>query len=113
MKMKRSIISISIASLLAACGGSGSSDSPNLGTGTTPAPTPPVSTTVTTTGVITGFGSIIVNGVHYQTNGSAISTDDSPAAIEGDLAVGMMVTIDGTLDDDGKSGNASRYSLQC
>lgn len=108
MKMKRSIISISIASLLAACGGSGSSDSPNLGTGTTPAPTPPVSTTVTTTGVITGFGSIIVNGVHYQTNGSAISTDDSPAAIEGDLAVGMMVTIDGTLDDDGKSGNASR-----
>lgn len=108
MKMKRSIISISIASLLAACGGSGSSDSPNLGTGTTPAPTPPVSTTVTTTGVITGFGSIIVNGVHYQTNGSAISTDDSPAASEGDLAVGMMVTIDGTLDDDGKSGNASR-----
>lgn len=117
MKIKRSLISMSIVSLLAACGGSGSNGTPTGSTppptGTTPPP-PPASTTVATTGVITGFGSVIVNGVHYETTGSTISTDDSPAATEGDLAVGMVVTITGTLDDDGQSGSADsiRYNAE-
>ncbi|WP_019677458.1 DUF5666 domain-containing protein [Arsukibacterium perlucidum] len=111
MSIKRSLLSLSVASLLAACGGSDSSEStPPIAV----TPAPPVSTNVTTTGVITGFGSVIVNGVKYETNGSAISTDDSPAATESDLAVGMVVNIVGTLDDDGQTGRANviRYNAE-
>lgn len=113
MSIKRSLLSLSIASLLAACGGSNSSESiPPIGV--TPPPPPVASTNVTTTGVITGFGSVIVNGVRYDTNGSDISTDDSPAATESDLAVGMVVSISGTLDADGQSGSANviRYNAE-
>ena len=113
MSIKRSLLSLSIASLLAACGGSNSSV-PIPPIGVTPPPPPSASTNVTTTGVITGFGSVIVNGVRYDTNGSDISTDDSPAATESDLAVGMVVSISGTLDADGQSGSANviRYNAE-
>lgn len=107
MQFKKSLFVIAILSSITACGG-GSSDTssvqpPNGGS------TPP---TVGTTGVITGFGSVIVNGVHYSTSSATVSTDDKDSGTENDLAVGMVVDVAGTLSSDGTSGTASsiRYA---
>lgn len=50
------------------------------------------------TGVITGFGSIFVNGIEYETRNSNIMLDGQPAS-EDELAVGMVVDIRGTHDN--------------
>lgn len=55
------------------------------------------------TGRITGFGSVYVNGVEYETNGTSITIDDVPAS-ESDLHVGMLVNVTGS--DDGTHGDA-------
>ncbi len=43
-------------------------------------------------GTIDGFGSIILNGVTFNTDGSTFTVDDNPGA-QNDLAVGMQVTV--------------------
>ena len=55
-------------------------------------------------GTITGFGSIFVNGIEYNTDSASILIDDSSGA-ESDLRVGMVVTVTGTVSD--ATGNAS------
>ena len=57
-------------------------------------------------GPISGFGSVIVNGVHYSTNGATITVDDRPGT-ESELRVGQVVRIAGTLDTSGTSGAAT------
>ena len=54
-------------------------------------------------GVITGFGSVYVDGVEYETNGTTVTIDGVPAS-ESDLRVGMLVNVTGS--DDGTNGNA-------
>ncbi len=90
----RNLLGIAIlASLgLSACGGGGS------GSGG--------ASSSFTSGTITGFGSVFVNGVEYETGGSRISVDGSPAT-EGDLAVGMRVVVRGSVDGDGRRGTAT------
>ena len=56
-------------------------------------------------GPISGFGSVIVNGVHYSTSGATITVDDRPG-VESDLRVGQVVRIEATLDASGTSGVA-------
>ncbi len=70
-----------LASLTASCGGGTDSYS---GGG--------IGGTGRTTGTITGFGSVFVNGNEFDTTGSDISIDDSTAS-ENDLKVGMKVAI--------------------
>jgi hypothetical protein len=82
---------------LAACGGGGSDSEP------APTPDPDDGTGgITGTGVavgpITGFGSVIVNGVTYETS-SATFTDDGALATQSDFAVGQFVIVTGTIDD--------------
>lgn len=99
------ILSLIAASILTACGGSSTSDPvPEV-----PTPTPPqVTTTMTeTTGVITGFGSVFINGVEYETDSATITTDDSAGASETDLQVGMVVSLSGEVNEDGTTGNAN------
>ncbi len=80
---------------LAACvGGSGGTLAGIGGTG------------ITATGTITGFGSIFVNGVEFETGTADIVVDDNSAG-EGALQLGMVVTVTGTLDDNGTTGTAS------
>ena len=55
-------------------------------------------------GTITGFGSIFVNGIEYNTDSASIAVDDSSAS-ESDLRVGMVVTVTGTITD--TTGSAS------
>jgi len=64
---------------------------------------------ITSSGTITGFGSVYVNGVKYDTSSSTITIDDNPG-IESDLAVGMRVTVNGTLIDD-SNGTATSISF--
>lgn len=84
--------------LIAACGGGGEQLAGIDGRG---APAP-VASSVVTRGTITGFGSVIVNGVRYDTS-SAVFTIDGEAGTESDLAVGDVVVIEATIDG---SGNA-------
>jgi Domain of unknown function (DUF5666) len=84
--------------LVAGCGGGGSSD--------VIAPPPPVlATSTVVVGAITGFGSIFVNGVEFDTSASTFSVDDNPG-IESDLSVGQVVRISGTISDDRLTGVA-------
>lgn len=55
---------------------------------------PPVTKTVVTTGVITGFGSVYVNGVRYDTNDVSLTMDDRPAELL-QLKVGQYVELKG------------------
>jgi hypothetical protein len=69
-----------------ACGGSDSNSGANA---------PPQSSTgVVSAGVITGFGSVYVNGIRYDTSSAAVSMDDE-AAVESALKVGQYVEVKG------------------
>lgn len=58
--------------------------------------TPDVSV-LTSTGRITGFGSVFVGGVEYETNQAAITKDGQPTINgDSDLSVGMIVTVKGS-----------------
>ena len=97
--MKRSLIFASIVALtLAACGDSDSV----VATG------PPAATTtdVVTVGPITGFGSVVSHGIHFNTNGATVLVNGDPGTLS-DLRVGMMVSIKGTVDDDTGAARAS------
>ena len=101
MRMIKGLSALS-AMGLAACGGSTTVAGIDGG-GALP---PPVATTITSQGAITGFGSVIVNGVRFETSGAVITVDGEPAT-EADLAVGQIVTIQGTVEPDGVNGTAN------
>jgi hypothetical protein len=63
---------------------------------------------VTSTGTITAFGSVFVNGVEFNTSGATIVLDGNPA-MERDLRVGMVVTVNGSRS--GSSGSATRIEV--
>ncbi|MET0029658.1 MAG: DUF5666 domain-containing protein [Candidatus Thiodiazotropha sp.] len=99
----RILLSLTTLSLLlTACGGGGGGDDSG---GTTSTDSGTTGSNITTQGVITGFGSVYVNGVRYHTGSSDFTIDDNPG-LESDLRLGMVVTVTGTLNDDG-TGNAS------
>ncbi|UXD89184.1 DUF5666 domain-containing protein [Thalassolituus hydrocarboniclasticus] len=82
--MKKHLLSVAVclagSLLVTACGG-GSSSAKDNGK-------------QVTRGVIDGFGSVIVNGVHFNSDRSQFMVDDR-AGIQGDLRVGQVVTIVG------------------
>src|SRR5262245_11798717 len=61
-------------------------------------------------GAITGFGSIFVNGVEFSTTGATFTIDGSPGT-ESELHVGDVVTIEGTINSNGRTGTATRVSF--
>ena len=83
---------------LGSCGGGGGG-----GDGVTPEPTG-----VMTTGAITGFGSVFVNGVRYTTSGADIEIDGVKKT-QADLKVGQVVDIKGTMDDGSAKADVIRY----
>jgi len=95
--------------LMSACGGGGGGSET-----TTPPPvvTPPPTGGITRTGVafatgpVTGFGSVIVNGIRYDTSG-AMFTKDGLSTTQDDLAVGHHVVVTGTIDDDNTNAVAT------
>ena len=97
---------------LAACGGGSS------GTTVTQPPPPPPGDTggITGTGIatalgpLTGFGSVIVNGVTYDT-ASATFMQDGASATQADFKVGQYVLVQGTIDSAGTAGTANTVSF--
>ncbi|MDJ0833657.1 MAG: DUF5666 domain-containing protein [Gammaproteobacteria bacterium] len=60
-----------------------------------------------TSGIITGFGSVYVNGIRFDTDSSSFDVDDDSSASQDDLRVGMLVQVDGSINPDGVSGTAT------
>ncbi|MDH5229167.1 MAG: DUF5666 domain-containing protein [Gammaproteobacteria bacterium] len=84
---------------LFACAGGGESGTGQDDSSSTPDP-------IVASGQITGFGSVFVNGVEFQTTNSSVSLDGVSAA-ESQLSVGMFVNVRGSKNVDGLNGNAS------
>ena len=61
-----------------------------------------------TSGIITGFGSVYVNGIKYETDDSSFEVDDDTEATQDDLRIGMNVTIKGSINPDGLTGYADQ-----
>jgi hypothetical protein len=61
-------------------------------------------------GPITGFGSIIVNGITYDTAGATFTRDDNPSA-QDEFKVGETVIVKGTIDDDNTNAVAATVEL--
>lgn len=88
---------------VAGCGGSNSAPD-NTQTG------PAAAVPQTTVGQISGFGSVYVNGVEYDTTGASYDVDDVSASGDDALAVGMVVKIEGSVNADGRTGDADAIS---
>lgn len=100
MKVKYLITCMSLALAvggITACGGGGSGGT----TGTT-------ASSISSVGTITGFGSIYVNGIEFETDGAAYRVDDEDGFDDSSLAVGMKVKVEGSVNDDGRTGTATR-----
>ncbi|WP_428311404.1 DUF5666 domain-containing protein [Hydrocarboniphaga sp.] len=92
MKAIGNVIAAGSLVLLAACGGGGGSSDDDA-TGTAP-------TALVMRGTITGFGSVIVNGVHFDVSSASFQIDDHGGG-QDDLSVGQVVTVAGSVDDHG------------
>lgn len=91
-----------LSSILVACGGGGSGGDNSSSNETTN------SSDVTSTGTISRFGSVYVNGVRYDTSttqvinaddGSVLLTNPSNAQLKAILGLGQVITVRGTRDD--------------
>jgi hypothetical protein len=97
--LRPAILAIFI-SLVSACGG---------GSDAVVTPPPPPTGGIIRTGIaigpITTFGSVIVNGVSYETDTARFTINDV-SGTQNDLKVGHIVTINGTIDANGTTGTA-------
>jgi hypothetical protein len=85
--------------LVAGCGGDGGVDSGGTGGA------------AFASGPITGFGSVIVAGVHFDASNAAIQDSDGNARVASDLALGMSVEVrGGAIAPDANGNDASTAS---
>lgn len=91
---------------VASCGGGGSGDDGIIA--------PPPSNGIVRTGMVLGpissFGSVVVNGIHYETDDAVITVNGEPAT-QADLRVGQVVRIVAELEDGELTGTASEVSF--
>ena len=89
-----------VGAVIAACGG-GSTDLAEGGIGGTGI----------STGTVTGFGSVWVNGVEFETTQATIQKEgmsyEGPGMDRKYLRIGMVVTVQGDIDADGMRGIAT------
>ncbi len=107
-KLAAAISTILITSGLTACGGGTTDVAGSSGT------------VVTSSGSITEFGSVIVNGVRYETtsaklisaddDNSVVLTNPSNAELQAKIGLGQVVTVRGTRSDD-SNGIATTISF--
>ncbi len=96
MKTKYLITCMSLALItggLSACGSGGSTST---------------SDQISSVGTITGFGSIYVNGIEFETTHASYRVDDEDAFDDSSLAVGMKVKVVGSVNSDGVTGMANQ-----
>lgn len=86
---------------LAACGGGGETVE------TQPPPSSSTPTPIVAVGPISNFGSIVVNGVRYNTDNASFSIDGVNGT-QSDLSVGHVVSVSGSVNSDGTTGTANQ-----
>jgi len=109
MKTMNLIFCTIILSLAAGCGGSsggGGAPPPD----NNPPPVGGIGRTGIAMGPISTFGSVVVNGVRYDTT-AAVFTINGTAGSQDDLSVGQVVTLSGTIDDNGVDGSADEVNF--
>lgn len=116
IRIRNLLLGLIIGMTLASCGGGGGTQVSEGGIGGSGI----------STGSVTAFGSIWVNGVEFSTSGAKIieeddvagaitlNTDDSDDTTElaPYLSEGMVVTVTGTINDDGVTGTAETISFE-
>lgn len=97
-KMKQFLLAVVIAAAAAACGGGGSGmNHPGMHP-------------LVATGVITGFGSIYLNGTHFQTSHATIRKNGQTVD-QSQLAVGEVARIKGMKNDADGTGDADEVDV--
>jgi hypothetical protein len=99
---------VGLVGLLGGCGGGGGSSSPATGSS---------SGSATASGTVTGFGSVIVNGKKFETNGASVTVDGQPvlsctvnSVEQCGLKEGMVVKVSGSFN--GSSHSASTITQE-
>jgi len=106
--IKLTICSI-ILTLAAGCGG-GSSGGGSMPVDANLPPVAGIGRTGVAVGPISTFGSVVVNGVRYDTNGATF-TINGVSGSQDDLRVGQVITVEGTIDDNGVDGDADEVNF--
>ncbi len=109
MIMKRTLVLALAAAVLATTAGCGGGS--NSG-GVTPTPPPigGIGRNGIAVGPITTFGSVVVNGVRYETSAATFTINDTAGTLN-DLKVGQVVSVVGTIDSGGATGSASQVTF--
>jgi len=97
--LKRIALSTTVCTLLASCGG-GSTLLSSGGIGGSG-----ISDGISI-GMITGFGSVWVNGVRYDVSNASFIRDSTGASGQDEYRLGEVVTVRGSVNTDGTSGTA-------
>jgi hypothetical protein len=123
LKPQAIAVLLATAGFLSACGGGGGggdSDHTDSSWSTNPAGAATFSGTAATyQGSISGLGSIVVNGVRFETTDSLVydsddfstSYDNSTSTFSSPLALGMTVALFGDVDDAQSLGRAARIRV--
>lgn len=98
------LLTLASAMMLTACGGGGGDTTPAVNTSA------PAAAAVYA-GPITGFGSVIVNGMRFSSVGATLQDDDGQDINLDQLKLGMTVRVSGTADDSTQLGTASQLAL--
>jgi len=89
-RMLQSVLGALLGAAIASCGGGGGGGNSVAEGG--------IGGTGISSGSISAFGSIVVNGTKFDVNAAPITVNGDPAA-EDDLDIGYIVRVDGDLDD--------------
>ncbi|HRJ51594.1 MAG TPA: DUF5666 domain-containing protein [Candidatus Thiothrix moscowensis] len=97
MKAMTTLLATALLLILAACGGGGGLTVANGGIGGTGI----------STGPITAFGSIFVNGVKYDVDSASFTRNGVAASGQNEYFLGEYITVEGNVNADGVTGKAS------
>ena len=98
------ILTAAVVLTAAACSDSSSNRTP------VPLPVDTPDPEVVVVGPITGFGSVIANGVEFDTATAIVTMDDEPGTVA-DLRIGMVVSIHGTIGTTTEAARASEITF--
>ena len=99
----KGLVSTGMITMLVACGGGGGGGGNDTVT----------SKPIVARGVITQLGSIYVNGVKYETPASGSYSSDDDDTVSGDVfKVGQVVSLHGSIDDNGVTGTADSVEYE-
>jgi len=102
--LTKSTLSAAIALTLVACSGGGGSSGGVAGIG---------GSGYISSGSVTGFGSVFVNGVEFETDTAEFEIEgETSGRSQTDLVEGMRVKVFGTISDDGVTGTATKVEFE-